>query len=73
MKSLVEVVANIVLFIATPAIVLWVQISLARVIENIGELPIEESTTLTVYGCAGNSEDVANPRPFVLCTDESRT
>ena len=42
MKSLVEAVANIVLFIFTPVIMVWVPISLAQVIENIGELPIEE-------------------------------
>jgi hypothetical protein len=43
MKSLVEAVANIVLFILTPVIMVWVQISLAQVIEKLGELPIEES------------------------------
>jgi hypothetical protein len=43
MKSLVEAVAYIVLFILTPVIMVWVQISLAQVIEKLGELPIEES------------------------------
>jgi hypothetical protein len=32
-----------VLFILTPVIMVWVQISLAQVIEKLGELPIEES------------------------------
>jgi hypothetical protein len=45
MNSLVEAVSTIVLFILTPVIVVWVQISLAKVIENIGELPIEAGET----------------------------
>jgi hypothetical protein len=49
MKSLVEAVANIVLFILTPVIMVWVPISLAQVIEKLGELPIEESETWAVY------------------------
>jgi hypothetical protein len=36
MKSLVEAVANIVLFVLTPVIMVWVQISLAQVIDDIG-------------------------------------
>jgi hypothetical protein len=49
MKSLVEAVANIVLFILTPVIMVWVPISLAQVIEKLGELPIEESEIWAVY------------------------
>jgi hypothetical protein len=72
-KSLVEAVANIVLFITTPVIVLWVQISSAQVIENIGELAIEERQTWAVYRFAGNSEDGLNPKPFLFRSDASRT
>ena len=60
MKSLAEAVANIVLFILTPVIMVWVQISLAQVIENIGEPPIEESETRAAYRWAGNSEGCAS-------------
>jgi hypothetical protein len=74
MKSLVEAVTNIVLFILTPVIMVWVQISLAQVIENIGELPIEESETRAVYRWAGNSEEaVLDTEPFLYRADGSRT
>jgi hypothetical protein len=73
MKSLAEAVANIVLFILTPAIMVWVQISLAQVIENIGELPIEESETRAVCHRAGISEEaMLNTEPFLCRTDGSR-
>jgi hypothetical protein len=36
--SLVEAVATVVLCIFMPVIVVWAQISLAQVIENIGDL-----------------------------------
>jgi hypothetical protein len=66
MKSLVEAVTNIVLFILTPVIMVWVQISLAQVIEKLGELPIEESETWAVYRWAGNSEEaVLDTEPFI--------
>jgi hypothetical protein len=42
MKSLVEAVAVILLFFLTPMIALSVLISLARVVETIGDLPIDE-------------------------------
>ena len=42
MKSLLEAVAIIMLFFLTPLIAVWVLVSLARVIENIGDLPIDE-------------------------------
>jgi hypothetical protein len=74
MKSLVEAVANIVLFILTPVIMVWVQISLAQVIEKLGELPIEESETWAVYRWAGNSEEaVLDTEPFLYRANGSRT
>jgi hypothetical protein len=42
MTSLLEAVANIVLFVLIPMTAVWVLISLARVIEHIGDLPIDE-------------------------------
>ena len=73
MKSLVEAVANVVLFILTPMILVWIQISLVQVIEHIGELPIEESETRAVYVWAGISEEaMLNSEPFVCRTDGSR-
>ena len=60
MMSLVEVVAVTMLFIATPVIAVWVMIGLARVIDTIGDLPIDESETLAIHegrgplnGCDG--------------------
>jgi hypothetical protein len=57
MNSLVEAVSPIVLFILTPVIVVWVQINLVKVVENIRELPIEGSETGAVYRWADNSEE----------------
>ena len=52
----------------------WVQISLAQVIENIGELPIEESETQAVYRWAGNSEEaVLDTEQFLYRADGGRT
>ena len=52
----------------------WVQISLAQVIENIGELPIEESETRAVYRWAGNSEEaVLDTEQFLYRADGGRT
>jgi hypothetical protein len=42
MTSLVKAVANIVLFILAPVVVVWVQARLAMAIETLGELPMEE-------------------------------
>ena len=53
MKSLVEAVAIILLFFITPMIAAGVLISLARVIENIGDLPIDERKPLAVRHWAG--------------------
>ena len=53
MKSLLEAVAVITLFCLTPMIAAWVLISLARVLENIGDLPIDERETLAVGHWAG--------------------
>jgi hypothetical protein len=50
MNCLVEAVSTIVLFILTPVIVVWVQINLAKIVENIRELPIEASETGAVNG-----------------------
>jgi hypothetical protein len=55
MKSLVEAVAIILLFFLTPMIALSVLISLARVVENIGDLPIDEWETLAVRYWPGGS------------------
>jgi hypothetical protein len=52
MTSLLEAVANIMLFFLAPLIAVWVLISLARVIENIGDLPIDEREALAAGGCA---------------------
>jgi hypothetical protein len=51
MKGLVEAVAIILLFFLTPIIATWVLISFARLVENIGELPIDEADTLGVRQC----------------------
>jgi hypothetical protein len=56
MKSVVEAVAMIVLFILMRVIVVRVLNGLAQVIENIGELPIDEGGTLAVCYWAGSSE-----------------
>jgi hypothetical protein len=56
MMSLVEVVAVTMLFIATPVIAVWVMIGLARVIETIGDLPIDESETLAIHEGRGAVE-----------------
>ena len=53
MKSLLEAVTIIVLFFLTPVIAVWVLIGLARVIENIGDLPIDERETLPVRQLGG--------------------
>jgi hypothetical protein len=48
MNSLLEVVAITMLFFLTPMIAVWVLISLSRVIENFGDLPIDEHEALAV-------------------------
>ena len=53
MKSLVEAVVIILLFFLTPMTAVWILISLARIIENIGDLPIDERETLGVRHWAG--------------------
>jgi hypothetical protein len=74
MKSLVEAVANIVLFFLTPLIVVWIQIGSAQFIENIGELQTEESETGQFYRRAGNSgEAVLDAKPFLLRADQDRS
>src|SRR5689334_7021734 len=54
-KSLLETVAVITLFCLTPMIAACALISLARVVENIGDLPIDERKTLAVRHWAGGS------------------
>lgn len=54
MKSLLEAVAIIMLFFLTPLILLWVLVSLARVIENIGDLPIDEREPRAAGACASS-------------------
>ncbi len=74
MKSLVEAVGIILLFVLTPVIVVWVLIGLAQVIENMGELPIDESETLPVCHWAGNSEEaVLHSEPLLYRAGGSRT
>jgi hypothetical protein len=53
---MVEAVTIIVLFFLTPVIVVYVLIGLAQIIDDIGELPIDESEPLALYQRAGNSE-----------------
>jgi hypothetical protein len=53
MNRLVEAVAIILLLFITPMIAAGVLISLARVIANIGDLPIDEWKPLAVRHWAG--------------------
>ena len=56
MRSLVEAVANVLLFILTPVALVWVQSRLAMAIEILGELPMETNETRVVYRWVGNHE-----------------
>jgi hypothetical protein len=56
MKSLVEAAATIVLFILMPVIVVWAQIRLVLVIENIGAGNRGKQNLGSLH-CAGNSEE----------------
>ena len=56
MKALVEAVANVVLFMVTPAVVVWVQSRLAVAIEAVGKLPVEKSEAQTIHLWSGNRE-----------------
>jgi hypothetical protein len=56
MKSLVEAVASVVLFILTPVALVWVQGRFAMAIETLGKLPIEKNEARAVYPWAGNHE-----------------
>ena len=57
MMSLVKAVANIVLFIFAPVVVVWVQARLAMAIETIGEVPLEKSEAeASPYLWNGNHE-----------------
>jgi hypothetical protein len=63
MKSLLEAAAILMLFFLTPVIVAWALFALARVIENMGDLPIDESETLVVL----------EAEPFLFQAHGSRT
>jgi hypothetical protein len=56
MRSLVEAVANVVLFILTPVSLVWVQSRLATAIETLGKLPMETNEARAVYPWVGNLE-----------------
>jgi hypothetical protein len=49
MRSLVEAVANVVLFILTPVALVWVQIRVAMVIETFRKVPREKNEARAVY------------------------
>jgi hypothetical protein len=59
MKSLLEAVAIIMPFFLTPLIAMWVLVSLALVIENIGDLPIDEREPRAAGVCASLSHSCA--------------
>jgi hypothetical protein len=56
MRSLVEAVANVVLFILTPVALVWVHSRLAMAIETLGKLPMEKNEARAVYLWVGNHE-----------------
>jgi len=56
MRSLVEAVANVMLFILTPVALVWVQSRLAMAIETLGKLPMEKNQARAVYPRVGNHE-----------------
>jgi hypothetical protein len=58
MTGLVEALANIVLFILTPVVVVWAQSRLAVAIETVGKSPLEENDAEAVNLWAGNHEHV---------------
>ena len=58
MMGLVEALANIVLFILTPVVVVWAQSRLAVAIETVGKSPLEENDVEAVNLWAGNHEHV---------------
>ena len=73
MKSLVEAIANIVLFILTPMIVGVGTGQLSSGHREHRELPVEESETRAVCHRAGISEEaMLNTEPFLCRTDGSR-
>ena len=64
MKSLLEALAIIMLFFLTPLIAMWILVSLARVIENIEDLPIDEREPRAAGVCAHKAE------PFLCHADD---
>jgi len=69
MKSLVEAVAIILLLFITPMIAAGVLISLARVVENIGDLPIDEWRPSQF---ASGREVVLQAEPFLCSANDER-
>jgi hypothetical protein len=49
MTGLVKAVANIVLFILAPVVVVWVQGRLSMAIETIGKVPMEKNDAEAAY------------------------
>jgi hypothetical protein len=68
MKSLLEAVAVILLLFLTPPIAAGVLISLARPIESIGDLPIDEWLSQFAIG----QEIVLQAEPFLCPEDDDR-
>jgi hypothetical protein len=62
MKSLLEAAAIIMLLFLTPLIAVWVLVSLARVIENIG-------ICQSMKGSLGQQELVLQAEPFLCHAD----
>jgi hypothetical protein len=58
MTGLVEALANIVLFILTPVVVVWEQARLVIAIETVGKCPLEKNDAEAVNLWAGNHEHV---------------
>jgi hypothetical protein len=56
MRSLVEAVANVALFILTPVALVWGQSRLAMAIETLGKLPMDKHEARAVYPWVGNHE-----------------
>jgi hypothetical protein len=56
MRSLVEAVANVLLFILAPVALVWVQSRIAMAIEALGKLPMETNEARVVYRWVGNHE-----------------
>lgn len=58
MTGLVKALADIVLVILTPVVVVWAQGRLAVAIETVGKSPLDENDTEAVNLWAGNHDHV---------------